>query len=267
MTVKQGERVIAGYIEVPNPPNPRTLEIKAFFGTLSGASCPDINIVSPIGERFGFRENFLNGPGDQEDTTNSSSSKAIYNGYGATDEEIIFETPISGRWYIEIRHDGVNSSSTFNLKSNYLIHDGDSTTTTTETNIKPPAISLQIGANAGNSFLIDLTDARTAALGIDELAVDTRLKANEAIVLIDKAIQLVSTERTKYGAYQNALEHINSNVTNYKVNLTASESRIRDLDMPKEITKLMNNQVILQSAQVMLAQANQSSQNILEFLK
>ena len=167
-----------------------------------------------------------------------------------------------GNWYIEIRHDGGDSSSKFNLKSNYLIHGGDSTTTTTETNVKSPTLNLQIGANTGNSFLIDLTDARTAALGIDELVVDTRLKADEAIALIDKAIQLVSAERTKHGAYQNALEHINSNVTNYKVNLTASESRIRDLDMPKEITKLTNNQVILQSAQ-----ANQSSQNILEFLK
>lgn len=114
---------------------------------------------------------------------------------------------------------------------------------------------------------MQLSDARASNLGIDQLNVLSNTEANQAIARIDKAIQLVSSERTKYGAYQNALEHINNNVTNYKVNLTASESRIRDLDMPKEITKLTNNQVILQSAQAMLAQANQSSQNILEFLK
>ena len=63
VTVKQKERVIAGYIEVPNP---STLEITAFFGTPSGASWPDMNIVSPIGERFGFSESFLYGSGNEK---------------------------------------------------------------------------------------------------------------------------------------------------------------------------------------------------------
>jgi len=166
-----------------------------------------------------------------------------------------------------VGNDVLKLGMTVAIHHQHLIHSGDSTTTTTETNVKSPTLNLQIGANTGNSFLVDLTDARTATLGINELVVDTRIKANEAIALIEKAIQLVYTERTKYRAYQNSLEHINSNVTYYKVNLTASASRIRDLDMPKKITKLTNNQVVLQSAQAMLAQENQSSQNILEFLK
>lgn len=267
VTVKKGERVVAGYVEIPNPPNPSTFEITAFFGTPSGASWPDMNIVSPNGEKFGFNEALLNGSSYQEDTQNTSSTKAIYSGYGATDETFKFENPISGKWIIEIRHDGGDSSSTFSLKSNYLIHGGDSTTTTTDIHKKDPNLTLQVGANTGNTFLIDLTDARTKALGINEISVETRLKADEAIELIDKAIQLVSSERTKYGAYQNSLEHVGANVKNYIENLVSAESRIRDLDVAQEITKLTNNQTILQSAQAMMAQANQISQGILQLLK
>lgn len=108
---------------------------------------------------------------------------------------------------------------------------------------------------------------RVSKLGIDHLNVLSYTNVNHAIGIIDKVMDFVTYERTKYGAYQNALEHISYNVTNYKVNLTASESGIRDLYMSKEITKLTSNQVILQSAQAMLTQANQSAQFILQFLE
>ncbi|QNK90695.1 hypothetical protein H7992_18815 [Sporosarcina sp. resist] len=162
----------------------------------------------------------------------------------------------------------INSGGSFTINTFY----GQSVPPTIQDPTKssgdgPFDLLLQVGANTNKQFRVQLSDARAINLGIDQLNVLSNTEANQALARIDKAIQLVSTERTKYGAYQNALEHINNNVTNYKVNLTASESRIRDLDMPKEITKLTNNQVILQSAQAMLAQANQSSQSILEFLK
>ncbi|WP_267894863.1 flagellin [Lentibacillus sp. Marseille-P4043] len=84
---------------------------------------------------------------------------------------------------------------------------------------------------------------------------------------MDTAIQKATSERSRFGAYQNALEHINNNVSNYKMNLTAAESQLRDLDMAKEITKLANKQVLLQSSQAMLSQANQIPQSLLQFLK
>ncbi|NYF23931.1 flagellin [Sporosarcina sp. JAI121] len=225
-----------------------------------------MNIKSPNGEWFGFGESILNTGSFQEDTSNQSSTKATYTGWGSTDEEMTFANPISGKWYIEIRHDGGVGPSTFSIKSNYLMY-SEEPTITTETIKAEPTLKLQVGANEGNTFSIDLTDARTASLGIVDLNVLSHGNANHAITLIDKAIQLVSSDRTKYGAYQNALEHIGNNVSNYKMNLTASESQVRDLDMSKEITELTKNQVILQASQAMSAQANQITHSILQLLK
>ncbi len=138
---------------------------------------------------------------------------------------------------------------------------------TNSTEKGPFDLLLQVGANAHQQFKVQLSDVRTSELGIDQLTVLSHSSANQAIEIIDKAIQLVSSERTKYGSYQNALEHLKNNVSNYKLNLTAAESQLRDIDFSKEITKLTNKQVLLQSAQAMLTQANQSSQSILQFLK
>jgi len=270
-------RVIAGYIEVPSPPPP-LLEIEAFFGTITGANWPDLNITSPNGEKFGFNTTMMPGWGYQEHTTNSSSSKATYNGYSATDEKMTFENPISGKWFVEIRHDNGKSVSVFNLKSNLPIYDEtiteDTITTTipiTETittveKLDPKPLILQVGANEGNHFKVNLTDARTTALKIDEIVVDPYEKIKEALERIDEAIQKISDERSKYGAYQNALEHILNNVSNTKENLTKAESTLRDADMAKEMSKLKKDQVLLQSSQSMMAQINQMSQGVLEIL-
>lgn len=280
ISVKPGieHRVIAGYIEVPNPPSPSTLEIEAFFGTITGANWPDMNIKSPNGELFGYNTPRMPDSGYQEDTSNTSSNKATYSGYGAADEKMTFENPISGKWYIEIRHDGGKDTSTFNLKSNYLIYDEYSTestitttvpktkTITTVEKIVPEPVILQVGANEGNQFIVNLTDARTSALKIDKIVVDPYEKIKEALERIDEAIQKISEERGKYGAYQNALEHILNNVSNTKENLTKAESTLRDADMAKEMSKLKKDQVLLQSSQSMMAQINQMSQGILEIL-
>ena len=133
--------------------------------------------------------------------------------------------------------------------------------------IEGKTIFLQVGANEGQQLAIVLTDARTTALGISQLTVDNRGAAEKAIALVDTAIQIISSERSKYGVYQNTLEHIEANVVNYHENLLSSESRIRDLDISDEVTKLTNQQMILQSAQAMMAQANQITQGILQILK
>jgi flagellin len=129
----------------------------------------------------------------------------------------------------------------------------------------PGSIILQVGANEKEEFVVDLTDARTTALGID--GIDVVEDAQGAIKKLDEAIRIVSSERSKYGAYQNALEHIHSNVSNAEVNLTSAESRIRDTDMASEMTKFTKNNILNQSAQAMLAQANQLPQGILQLLK
>lgn len=281
VTVEPGaaNRVIAGYIEIPNPPTESTLEIEAMFGSITGASWPDLNIKSPNGEWFGYNEVFMNDDDLVEDTTNTSSSKSTYTGYDSSDEKMTFDNPISGKWYIEIRHDGGVSPTSFELKSNYLIYDEFSTEETIETTIVktetityeeevfPEPLILQVGANKDEVFEIDLTDVRISALELEELSLALHESIEEAINKLDRAIRLVSTERSKWGAYQNALEHIVSNLSTSHLNLSAAESRIRDADMAMSMTEYTKNNIINQSAQAMLAQSNQLPQGILQLLK
>lgn len=139
--------------------------------------------------------------------------------------------------------------------------------TWTPSTVDPDHLILQVGPNEGHHFKVVLTDARTTSLGIDELNVLTRENAEKSIAFIDSASSYVSKERSKYGAYQNALEHISNNVSNTKENLISAESKLRDTDVAKEITKLQKDQILLQSSQSMMAQINQMSQGVLELLK
>ncbi|MFC3209828.1 flagellin N-terminal helical domain-containing protein [Planomicrobium okeanokoites] len=128
-------------------------------------------------------------------------------------------------------------------------------------------LKLQIGANAGETFGINLSDVRTAALGIENMKVDPWEEAMKSIEKLDAAIQQVSAERGKFGAYENALRYLYNNASTSALNLTAAESRIRDTDMAKEIINLTKNSILAESTQAMLAQANRKSQQVLELLK
>lgn len=128
-------------------------------------------------------------------------------------------------------------------------------------------LHFQVGPDSGDIFSINLFDARTPNLGIDDIAVDPYEKAQEALTKVDQAIEKVTSERVKFGTYQNALEHIKNNVANYKANIASAESQIRDADMAKELTNLANKKILLESSQAMLAQANQMTQSALQFLK
>ena len=128
-------------------------------------------------------------------------------------------------------------------------------------------IYLQVGANSGQTFEIELTDARTSALMIEDVSVLSQEDAEVAITQFDTALEKVSSERSKYGAYQNALEYLQKNVTNTGVNLTEAQSRIADADMAKEMADFTTRNIINQSAQAMLAQSNQLPQGILQLLK
>lgn len=102
-----------------------------------------------------------------------------------------------------------------------------------------------------------------AAVGIN---VSDQTNANAAITTIDNAIKTVSVERSKLGAYQNRLEHTIANLGTSSENMTAAESRIRDVDMAKEMMSFQKNQILSQAATSMLAQANQQPQNVLKLL-
>ena len=125
----------------------------------------------------------------------------------------------------------------------------------------------QIGANEGEDMSIDIGDMSTRALGLHKVLVTDRLSASRSITIIDTALTTLATQRSKLGAYQNRLEYTISNLTIASENLTASESRIRDLDMAKEMMNFTRLSILMQSGQAMLAQANQLPQNILQLLR
>jgi flagellin len=91
--------------------------------------------------------------------------------------------------------------------------------------------------------------------------------ANVTISQIDVMIENVSKQRGEYGAVQNRLEHRLNNLATYQENLTASESRIRDVDMAAEMTKFTKLNILQQAGTSMLAQANQAPQNVLSLLR
>ncbi len=134
------------------------------------------------------------------------------------------------------------------------------------------AISLQVGAKANQSIKVGLTDMRAEALGLQgadgtKLNISNQAKANAAINVLDNAIQKALDQQTTIGSVESRLEYTSTNLTTASENVQASESTIRDADMANEMTNYTRNNVLLQAAQSMLAQANQSSSNVLSLLQ
>lgn len=130
-------------------------------------------------------------------------------------------------------------------------------------------ITLQVGANEGQTITFSMNDMSAKALGVDGTNVDlsTQAGASKSITIIDEAIQKVSTERGKIGAIQNRLEHTINNLDTSSENLQSAESRIRDVDMASEMVEYSKNNILQQAAQSMLAQANQATQGVLSLLR
>lgn len=146
-------------------------------------------------------------------------------------------------------------------------------------------VNLQIGANDSESMKLFISVVDAAFLGIAREAdhngiistagVDAEAgvsmmseeDANNAIGFFDNAIRIVSESRSRLGAYQNRLEHTIANLTTAAENMTAAESRIRDVDMALEMSEFTKNNIINQAATAMLAQANQMPQGILKLLQ
>lgn len=149
--------------------------------------------------------------------------------------------------------------------------------------------TFHVGANSGQNVSIDIEAMDAKSLGIGSgtmtdavvtdgvvvtkaevqsgINVSTQVDADKAITVINTAIETVSQERSKLGAMQNRLEHTINNLGTSSENLTAAESRIRDVDMAKEMMNFTKNNILTQAAQSMLAQANQQPQGVLQLLQ
>ncbi|MDI0275610.1 flagellin Hag [Bacillus safensis] len=152
----------------------------------------------------------------------------------------------------------------------------------------PKSLTFQIGANKAQKLDVNIEAMSSKALGaldnngaliadhavanidVTQFADPTAtgaLSFDEQLDIVDGAIKQVSNQRSKLGAVQNRLEHTINNLGASGENLTAAESRIRDVDMAKEMSEFTKNNILSQASQAMLAQANQQPQNVLQLLR
>jgi flagellin len=135
------------------------------------------------------------------------------------------------------------------------------------------SITFQVGANSGETISMSLVDATSSNLGLGTLsALDSAAAgsmnavASANLAVIQSAIDAISSDRANLGAVQNRLEHTINNLQSSSQNLTAAESNITDVDMASEMSNMTKNNILVQAATSMLAQANQAPQSVLKLL-
>lgn len=132
--------------------------------------------------------------------------------------------------------------------------------------------SLQVGANANQMISFDILTMNAKALGITTGVISALASTKGGSITtkldtLDEALKKVSTQRSNLGALQNRLEHTIANADNTSENLQSAESRIRDVDMAKEMVAYSKSSILQQAGQSMLAQANQATQGVLSLLQ
>ncbi|MFN0311252.1 flagellin [Kurthia sp. ISK08] len=133
---------------------------------------------------------------------------------------------------------------------------------------KDQPFKIQAGANAGQTIDLYLGDASLSGMGLpDTSSIGTREDAEKAISEVDDAINQVSKQRSKLGAYMNRLEHAYNVTMNTHENLVSAESRIRDADIAKEMMNFTKASILQQAAQYAMAMHMQQGQSILQLLK
>ncbi len=161
---------------------------------------------------------------------------------------------------------GIASRTQFNGKT---LLDG----TFASGNSDPKALTFQIGANKDQTATLHIENMKASALGSGDNKITSIDVTNDgfnfdtAIGIVDAAIEQVSAERSKLGAMQNRLEHTIRNLDNAAENLQAAESRIRDVDMAKEMMEFTKQTILQQAATAMLAQSNSVPQTVLQLLR
>ncbi len=144
-------------------------------------------------------------------------------------------------------------------------------------NVVTASMWLHIGANMDQRERIYIGTMTAQGLGIQSpagmpgsatfISLSSPDRANMAIALIDSALQKINKQRADLGAYQNRLEHTVKGLAVGAENLQASESRIRDVDMAREMVEFVKNQILVQASTAMLAQANQKSQSVMQLFQ
>ena len=143
------------------------------------------------------------------------------------------------------------------------------TTNKATATVKGVSVALHVGESSAdaNAIAVQIREMTSDTLGVKGLTITTADTAKAAIDTVNKAIDSVSSIRSDLGALQNRLEHTINNLGVQTENITAAESRIRDVDMAKEMMNYTKNNILVQASQAMLAQANQVPQGVLQLLQ
>ena len=172
---------------------------------------------------------------------------------GSVDIKFEGMTGLEGTWIDSTRGGRYETRSTGTFSS--VVHLADN------------ALTLQVGANEGEDFVLKIGDMSADALGVDRVNVMSHDRAGRSITIIDNALDKVLTQRANIGASQNTLEHTMIILTASQENLTAAESRIRSADIAKMMMLFTKINIMRQANMSMLAQANQLPQNVLSLLR
>ncbi|HBL83437.1 MAG: flagellin [Clostridiales bacterium GWF2_38_85] len=155
-----------------------------------------------------------------------------------------------------------------NTKFNGIAVFGAQSGTTNLTTAAPgTAATIKYGEDASQSITIAGATVTNLILLTAETATADTVPADVTVSLVENAITEVNTTRAGYGAQQNQLEHASNNMATTKENLQSAESRVRDVDMAEEMMNYTKNNILLQAAQSMLAQANSQPQGVLQLLQ
>ncbi len=235
-----------------------TCKLSDIIGAVKGASAAGVNgMATDIGASSIIGTNVA---GDTVYTASGESAITIYasgTGVGKSVGGITFSI--------------TDTQGNINKSANAVL-DAFTETVRAQDNSQDNSMNFQIGTRANQAIRVGMTDMRAQALGLQgsdgaTLNIGTRDKANAAINVLDNAISKALDQQTTIGAVQSRLNYTSQNLTTASENVQASESTIRDADMAKSMTDYTKNNVLMQAAQAMLAQANQSSSGVLSLLQ
>lgn len=192
----------------------------------------------------------------------SGSDATVTLGNGFNDSAVVTS---DGR-YVTVKDLG-GFEMTIEIGPDVLADSGQQALDVTQKVTSIGTMTVQLGANEGQVLEVDIPTVNIHTLGLDNLNVCTEVSATDAIDRIGNAISKVSTVRSTLGAYQNRLESVVTHLEEYNENITSAVSGIEDSDMAEEMTEYTQQNVIVQVATSMLAQANERPQSVLQLLQ
>jgi flagellin len=258
--------------------NTKTLLDGTFVGTFHIGANENQNISLDIGAMDaatllgGVNGGGGTGPASASTTLHGVTFTAVDSGAAGNGIVIEFVDPGEGDKPLEITVDTDNRKITVSLATNSssdITSDVDSIVSAINGHSEASTLVTASGSGtdtvqAGTATLSGGSDGGGSATNL--IDVTTQTAANDAIATIQTALDSVSTERSKLGAVQNRLEHTINNLSVAAENLTAAESRIRDVDMAQEMMEFTKNQILIQAGTAMLANANVRPQSVLQLL-